>query len=84
MRVRLKKRIGADGEIRTPTGVSPPPPQGGVSTSFTTSAKLSCYQPTILLEFLALAHHQLIHPLQAHQLQVHILLQQEHLAQVFR
>ena len=37
---RLKKRIGADGEIRTPTGVSPPPPQGGVSTNFTTSAKL--------------------------------------------
>lgn len=38
---RLKKRIGADGETRTPMGLRPPPPQGGVSTNSTTSAFLS-------------------------------------------
>ena len=55
---RLKKRIGADGETRTPTGVSPPPPQGGVSTNFTTSANLLTLTAPV---FLTLAHHQLTH-----------------------
>src|SRR3990172_9133031 len=36
---RLRANRGAEGGTRTPTGVTPPPPQDGVSTSSTTSAR---------------------------------------------
>ena len=37
---RLRANNGAEGGTRTPTGVTPPPPQDGVSTSSTTSARM--------------------------------------------
>ena len=36
-------RNGAEGETRTRTGISPLPPQGSVSTNFTTSALFSLF-----------------------------------------
>ena len=35
----LRVNSGAEGGTRTPTGVTPPPPQDGVSTNSTTSAR---------------------------------------------
>jgi hypothetical protein len=37
------KLLGAEGETRTRMGIRPPPPQDGVSTNSTTSAKGSCF-----------------------------------------
>ena len=53
-RLSVKDKDGAEGETRTRTGISPLPPQGSVSTNFTTSAcsyvvsKVLEYRPALL------------------------------------